>query len=517
MVEFCSAKDVANIVTDNSVIATNGFVGIGVAEEILTALENRYLETKSPKNLELYFAAGQGDSKDRGLNHLGYEGLVKRTVGGHWNLVPKLQELALSNKMQSYNFPQGVISHMFRDRAIGLNFTISKVGLKTYCDPRLEGGKLNSISTEDLVELIEIDGEEFLKYKTPKLDFVILRGTYADEVGNISLENEALTIDAYSLAAAGKACNAKVIVQVEDVVEKGTLDPRLVKIPCVMVDYVVKTSDVAKYHCQTFGTLYNPSLCGNTRAVLSKTPPVGLTNRKVCARRAAEFFEDGYTANLGIGMPETVAMVINEEGQGDKINMSVEPGITGGVPLGGLDFGASINPLAIVDQVYQFDFYNGGGLDIAVLGLAQVDKYGNVNVSKFGTRVAGCGGFIDISQNVKKCIFIGTFTAGGLKQKIGDGKLEIIEEGKSKKFIDEVEQVTFSAQYAREIKQEVYYITERAVFTLGDESIKLIEIAPGVDLQRDVLDLMDFRPEIAENLKTMDANLFKEDKIGLIL
>lgn len=517
MVKFCTAAEAAEMITDGACIANNGFVTVGIAEEILEAIENRFLETGSPKNLDLYYAAGQGDSKDGALNRLGHEGLLKRTVGGHWNLAPKLQKLALEGKMEAYNFPQGVVCHMFRDASIGLPFTISRIGLKTYCDPRLEGGKLNDITKEDLVELINIDGEEFLKYKTPKLDFAILRGTYADTMGNISLEREVLTTDAFSVAAACKANGGTVIVQVEEIVEKGSLDPKLVKVPCVLVDVVVKTTDVHKYHGQTFATFYNPALSGQTKAILAETPPAALTNRKVCARRAAQLFSQGDTANLGVGMPETVAMVINEEQQGDKVVMSVEPGITGGVPLGGLDFGAAINPLAIVDQVYQFDFYDGGGLDISVLGLAECDQYGNVNVSKFGTRVAGCGGFIDISQNVKKCVFIGTFTAGGLKEKIGDGKLEIVQEGDSKKFIQNVEQITFSADYARQTGQQVYYITERAVFTLGEKSIKLIEIAPGVDLEKDILALMDFKPEIAEDLKTMDPKLFTDAKMGLEL
>lgn len=517
MVKFMTAREAVNLIPDGATIATNGFVGIGVPEEILEELEKRYLEEGSPKNLSAYWAAGQGDSGNRGLNHIGFEGMVKHCVGGHWNLSPKVQKLALENKISAYNFPQGVMSHLFRDASMKLPFTISKTGLKTFADPRLEGGKINTCSTEDLVEVIEIDGEEFLKYKTPKLDVAIIRGTYADEDGNISLTKEALTLDAYCIAAAARVNGGMIICQVEDVVEKGSLDPKEVLVPSTMVDVVVKTSDPSKYHMQTFATVYNPSLSGQTKAVLSETAPAKLSNRKVCARRAAQMFSVGDIANLGIGMPETVSLVLKEEGQADKVTMSVEPGITGGVPLGGLDFGAAVNPGSIVDQGYQFDFYNGGGLSVAVLGLAEVDVKGNVNVSKFGGRVAGCGGFIDISQNVKKCLFVGTFTAGGLKEKIGDGKLEILQEGNSKKFRKEVEQVTFSADYARETGQTTLYITERAVFTLGEEKIKLIEIAPGVDLQKDILDQMEFVPEIAEDLKIMDPKLFEESVMGLEL
>lgn len=517
MVQFINAREAVDLIKDGDLVASNGFVGINVAEEIYQAVEDKFQETGSPKNLALYYAAGQGDSGDKGLNHFGFEGCVDLVVGGHWNLAPKLQQLALNGKIKAYNFPQGVISHMFRDASIGLPFTISRVGLKTFCDPRVEGGRINDVSEEDLVEVIEIDGEEYLKYKTPKVDVAVLRGTYADENGNISFSREALTGDAFSIAAAAKHNGGKVIVQVEDITERGSLNPHEVVIPSVLVDYVVKSTDPQKYHMQTFGTYYNPAFCGETRAVLADTKPAPLNNRKVCARRAAEFFSAGNVANLGIGMPETVSLVLNEEGQGDKVTMSVEPGITGGVPMGGLDFGASLNPEAIVDQVYQFDYYNGGGLDIAVLGLAEADQHGNVNVSKFGGRVAGCGGFIDITQNVSTVLFIGTFTAGGLKETVKDGKLVIDQEGRSNKFVEDVEQITFSAEYAREKGQNVYYITERAVFKLIEDGIELIEIAPGIDLEKDVLAHMAVKPKISDNLKQMCSYLFEEEKVGLQL
>lgn len=517
MAKICSAREAISFIKDGDVLGINGFVGCLVPEELHRTAKEVFREEGHPRDLELYFAAGQGDSGERGLNHYGDEGMVKRIIGGHWNLVPRLQALALADKIEAYNFPQGVISHMFRDASMGLPFTISRVGLKTFVDPRIEGGKLNKVTKEDLVQTIEIDGEEYLKYKTPKVDVALLRGTYADTLGNVSFGREALTGDPYCIAAAAKANGGTVIVQVQKIVEAGTLKPHDVVVPCVMVDVIVECSNPFEEHMQTFGTYYNPAMSGETRAVLSETKPLDLNNRKVCARRAAQMFEAGDTANLGIGMPEGVALVLNEEGEADKVLMSVEPGITGGVPTGGLDFGASINPLAIVDQVYQFDFYNGGGLDVAVLGLAECDQFGNVNVSKFGGRVAGCGGFIDISQNVKKMAFVGTFTAGGLKEKVADGKLEITQEGRSKKFIEEVEQISFSADYARENDQKVMYITERAVFTLGEKGLKLIEIAPGIDLEKDILAHMDFKPEIAEDLKVMDPALFSPEKLGLKL
>lgn len=517
MVQFINAREAVDLIQDGSVIATDGFVGVGVPEEILETLENKFLEEGHPRDLSLYFAAGQGDSATRALNHLGNEGCVSKVVGGHWNLCPRLQELALNDKIKAYNFPQGVVSHIFRAASQGLPFFITKVGLKTFCDPRLDGCRINKVSEEDLVHVMEIDGEEYLRYDVPKIDVAIVRATYADTDGNLSITKEALSLDKFSMCAAARANGGIVIAQVEDITEAGTLDPHKIAVPSVCVDYVVKTSDIGKYHMQTFGTDYNPAFSGQIMAVLADTPPAKLNNRKVCARRAAEFFKAGDVANLGIGMPETVAMVLNEEGQADKVKMSVEPGITGGVPMGGLDFGASINPQAIIDQVYQFDFYDGGGLDVAVLGLAECDQYGNVNVSKFGGRVAGCGGFINITQNVGTCIFVGTFTARGLRQTIGDGKIVIDKEGSSIKFLEDVEQITFSAEYARENGQKIYYITERAVFTLGEKGLRLIEIAPGIDLEKDVLAYMEFKPEIAEDLKTMDAKLFTDEKMGLVL
>lgn len=517
MVLFCNAREAVDMIKDGDVVATNGFVGIGVPEEILHTLEEKYLSDGHPRDLSLYWAAGQGDSSTRGLNHFGNEGCVKLAVGGHWNLVPKLQKLAIDDKIEAYNFPQGVISHMFRDASAGLPFTISRTGLRTFCDPRLDGGKINSFTKKELVEVIDMDGEEFLKYQTPKVDVAIIRGTYADELGNISMRKEALNGDAFAIAAATRSNGGIVICQVEDIVEAGSLNPKEVLVPNVVVDVVVKTSDVDKFHMQTFDTLYNPAFSGATRAVLADTKPMALGNRKICARRTAEFFEAGNVANLGIGMPEGVSVVLNEEGQASKVTMSVEPGTTGGIPMGGLDFGASLNPMSIIDQGYQFDFYNGGGLDIAVLGLAECDQAGNVNVSKFGGRVAGSGGFIDITQNVKKCIFVGTFTAGGLKEEVVDGELKIVNEGKAKKFKDEVEQITFSAEYAKSVGQETYYVTERAVFTLGENGLKLIEIAPGVDLEKDVLQQMEFRPEVSKDLKVMSSRLFLDEKMGLQL
>lgn len=502
-----SIEQSVDLIKNGATVAVGGFVGCAHPEQITLEIEKQYLKRHVPNNLTLVFAAGQGDGKDRGLNHLGYEGLVHRIIGGHWALTPKLQKLALENKVEAYNLPQGVISHLYRDIAAGKPGTITHVGLKTFIDPRIEGGKLNEITKEDIVKVVNIEEKEYLLYKAFPIDVVLLRATYADEDGNATMEKEALTLDATAMAQAAKNSGGIVILQVEKVVTKGSLDPRKVKIPGIYVDAIVVAS--TENQMQTFSENFNPAYCGDTKVPADSIEPLPLNERKVIARRCAKELVPNAVTNLGIGIPEGIAIVANEEGIADQMTLTVEPGGVGGVPAGGLSFGASTNPVCILDQSSQFDFYDGGGLDVAFLGLAQCDKSGNINVSKFGPKIAGCGGFINITQNAKKLIYCGTFTAGGLKVKIGEGKLIIENEGKAKKFVDAVEQITFSGEYASSIGQTVLYVTERAVFKLTKEGLLLEEIAPGINLEKDILDNMDFKPIISPELKLMDENMFK--------
>ncbi len=508
-----SSAEAVKLVKSGDTLAVQGFVGFSHPEELSVMLEKRFLEEGAPNNLTLLYAAGQGDGKDRCVNRYGHAGLLKRIIGGHYNLAPKLGKLISDNAVEAYNLPQGVILHMIRNMAGAKPGVITHVGLKTFADPRVEGGKLNAKTTEDIVKVINIEGKEYLHYLPQKIDVAFIRGTSADEKGNLTMEKECVLLEAFHLAQATKRHGGIVIVQVERMVAKGTLPPQQVKVPGALVDAIVVAQP--EYHWQTNEVQFDPSLCGETRRPLDNLPVMELSERKVIARRGAMELTPDAIVNLGIGVPDGVAVVANEEGMLEDITLTLESGPMGGVAAGGLNFGCAYNPEVILEHPNMFDLYDGGALDVAYLGLAQADEAGNINVSKFGNRIAGCGGFVNITQNAKKVVFCGTLTAGGLEVAVENGKLRIVKEGKSKKFVKKVDQITFSGAYAQEVGQAVIYLTERAMFELRPEGMVLTEIAPGIDLQTEVLDQIDFPVKVAADMKVMDPRIFGESLMGI--
>lgn len=507
-----SQRDAAALIHSGDTVTTSGFVGAGVPDALLKALADRYEEGSHPRDLTLLFAAGQGDGKERGLNRLAAPGLVRRVIGGHWGLIPKLAARAVQGEIEGYNFPQGVISHLFRDIAAGKPGTISHVGLETFVDPRLGGGRISGTASPDLVELITLGGVERLFYHAMPIHVALLRGSTADEHGNITMEREALILDNLAQAMAARNSGGVVIVQVDQIAAKGSLPARDVVIPGMLVDAVVLAP--AELHPQTYATQYNRYYTGRYKKPEGISVPAPMDLRKVIARRAAFELPIGGVVNLGIGMPEGVSAVAAEEGLLHHVTLTAEPGVIGGQPASGLDFGAAVNTEAIISQGSQFDFYDGGGLDMACLGMAEVDATGNVNVSRFGPRLAGAGGFINISQNARHLVFTGSFTASGLDVRIVDGALQIATEGRSRKFGAAVEQITFAGKRAQRLGQPVLYVTERCVLRLEQGGISLIEVAPGIDIERDILAHMGFEPHIGD-VALMDPRIFVDAPMGL--
>lgn len=507
-----TADEAARLISDGDVLTTSGFVGIGVPDALLDAVARRFEAEGHPRDLGLVFAAGQGDGGERGLNRLGAEGLLSWVVGGHWGLIPTVGRLALEGRIKGWNLPQGCVSQLYRDVAAGKPGMLTKIGLETFVDPRNGGGRINDRSTEAQVELMEIGGEEWLFYRRQPITVALLRGTTADEAGNVTMEDEALILDNLAQAQAARNNGGIVVVQVARIAAARSLNPRDVIVPGALVDAVVVAEP--DMHLQTYATAYDHAFTNRYRAPASAAKPMPLDKRKVIARRVAFELPVGGVVNLGIGMPEGVAAVADEEGLLEHVTLTAEPGVVGGRPASGLDFGAATNTDAIITQNYQFDFYDGGGLDMACLGMAEADAAGHVNVSRFGPKLAGAGGFINISQSAKSLVFAGTFTAGGLEAVPEDGRLRIEAEGRHAKFIEAVEQITFSGARAARLGQPVLYVTERAVFELTPEGLALVEVAPGVDVQADVLDRMAFAPIVGE-VATMDERIFRDEPMGL--
>ncbi|PTL37996.1 acyl CoA:acetate/3-ketoacid CoA transferase [Alkalicoccus saliphilus] len=510
MVNFITASEAAALIQDDDFLASTPMGLGGLPEEILAGIEKRFLQQGHPQNLTFAHACGIGNGTEgRGADYLAHEGLTKRIISGHIGASPRMGKYVAEEKLEAYLFPQGVITQIWRATAGKKPGVITKVGLGTYVDPQFEGAKVNNRTTEELIKRIQLEGEDYLHYPTLPVNVAIIRGTTADEKGNLTNEGEVGSFELLALATAAKNNGGIVIAQVQKHAEAGSLDPKRVQVPGNLIDYVVVTEN-PNFHYQTMGTSYNPALSGEMRVPLGAIPRLPLNPRKIIARRAAMELKPKSIVNLGIGIPEGVSSVAAEEGVVDDITLTLELGVFGGIPAGGPDFGAAYNPGAVVQHDAMFDFYDGGGLDTAFLGAAQFDKYGNVNVSKFGPRVVGPGGFINISQTSKKVVFCGTFTAGG-KAEIGNQNITITDQGKAKKFVRNVEQITFSGQFASDNSLPVLFVTERAVFDIENGQLRLIEIAPGLNLQMDILDWMEFTPVIAEDLKEMSREIFQEE------
>ncbi|MDA8441570.1 MAG: acyl CoA:acetate/3-ketoacid CoA transferase [Peptococcaceae bacterium] len=513
MAKVIRPEEVRNYIKDGNTIYITGFAS-GYAEDVLIAIEQSFLETGHPRDLTTYHPA-IGNFNDRGIHQLAHEGLLKRVVAAHYKCAgPKVCKFVSENKFEAYNLPMGIIYTMSRNIAAHRPGILTKVGLGTFVDPRVEGGKINQKAreNEDLVKVVQFDNEEWLYYKLPKIDVTLIRGSVADENGNISFYREAIHVDWFSAAQAAKASGGIVIAQVENIVKAGTLHPKDVRVPGLVVDYLVIGK--REHHYQTVLEYFSPTYNGDIKIPINSAMLREMDERKIISRRAALELTLDVAVNLGIGMPEAVSAVVAEENVTHLLHLTTESGAIGGAPAPGLEFGHAINADAVIGSPNQFDFYDGGGLDVAFLGAAEIDRYGNVNVSKLGSTPIGCGGFINITQNAKKLVFCGTFTTGRLAIKIDDGKLNIVQEGKNKKFIADVQQITFSGKYAASVGQHVLFVTERAVFQLTPEGLELIEIAPGVDLEKDILKLMDFKP-IIKDVRMMPQEIFQEAWGGL--
>ena len=512
MLSIITAAEAASLIRDADTLIVGGNGGTGAAEAILDALEQRFLGGHGPHRLTLINITGIGAVTEKGLCHLAHDGLIARVIGGNFGLQVPFMRLVRDELIDAYNFPQGVMSQLCRAMAAKHPGVLTHVGLDTYMDPRQDGGRMNKRTRLPLVDLLELHGQQWLLYRVPgPPNVAIIRGTSADEDGYISMEHEGTTREDLSIAQAVHNAGGTVICQVKRIVKRGSIHPQMVKIPGFLIDHVVLEPD----QMQTYGTIHDPARCGETRVPVAMIAPDPLTDRRVIARRAAFELRPRDVVNLGVGISAMIPNVAAEEGISDLITLTVESGVVGGVPGHAREFGTAINPRAILDQAYQFDFYDGGGLSCAFLSFAEVDEAGNVNVTRFGNRYDGSGGFIDITQNAKRLIFSGTVTGGKSDVGVENGRLVIRRDGAFRKFVSQVGQISFSAALAAQRGQDVSYVTERAVFQLEDGGVTLTEIAPGARLEEDVLAHMGFRPRISPHLRDMDPRIFRPSPMGI--
>lgn len=514
---FVSAGEAAEMIRDNSTVATIGMTLVSASETILKGIEKRFLETGSPNHLTLVHSCGQSD-RDRGIQHFAHENMLERIIGGHWGLQPRMMKLIAENKILAYCIPQGQFAQLYRSMAGGEPGKITKVGLGTFIDPRIDGGKMNEVtkSAPDIVEVVKIGGEEYMRYKPIPLDYCIIRGTYVDENGNLSTEEEAMQLEVISAVFACKRFGGKVIAQAKYKVKAGSIHCKRVTVPGIFIDAVVMCDNPEEDHRQTHSFAFDPAYCGDIKVPVEASEMLPLNVRKLIGRRALMELTQDDVLNVGTGIPnDVVGPILAEEGVQDDVTITVESGIYGGIPMGGIDFGIAKNNFALLRHDDQFDYYNGAGVDVTFMGAGELDEHGNVNATRLGPNPTGAGGFIDITTNAKHVVFCSTFTGKGLKCSFEDHKLHIDQEGKLIKCVEKLQQVSYNGEIARKKGQKMHYVTERAVFELRPEGLTLIEIAPGIDLQTQVLDLMKFKPLISEDLKEMDSAIFEEGPFGL--
>ena len=509
--KFMSAVEAVALIRDGDTVGLiGGGGGLLEASHVFAAVEQRFLQTRHPSALTVVHALGIGDKKTKGLNCFAHEGMVRRVIGGHWVWSPRMQALARDEKIEAYIVPGGVMSQLYREIGAGRPGLFTHVGLGTVCDPRQGGRKMNAsahAAKDELVELTHIDGRDYLRYKPFPVNVAIIRGSLADSEGNICMDQESANLDAYAVALAAHNSGGLVIAQVRAAVEAGSMTARQVRIPGAMVNAVV----VDPAQATSYDISYDAALAGAGQGEPApREPAQPFTERQAIARRAARELFEGAVVNYGVGVPDAVAKLVAQRGELGRICQTIEHGTYGGTLLDGMLFGYARNPSAIIDAPSQFDFYSGGGLDIAFLGFGEFDAQGSVNVSRLGGLTVGPGGFIDIAQNARKVVFCGTFAAKGVVLKTGDGSLHVQRQGSVRKLVRQVEQITFSGPQSLQRGQEVLFLTERASFRLTPAGVELFELAPGIDLQRDVLAQMDFVPLLAADIMTMPAHHFEE-------
>lgn len=510
---FMTDAQAAALIEDGSTVATIGMTLVSSSETILKAIEKRFLETGSPNGLTLVHSCGQSD-RDRGIQHFAHEKMLHKIIGGHWGLQPKMMELIANNKILAYCIPQGQFAQLYRSMAGGEPGKISKVGLGTFVDPRIDGGKMNEITKNapDISQVIHIGGEEYMLYQPIPLDYCIIRGTYIDELGNLTTDEEAMQLEVFSAVMACKKFGGKVIAQAKYKVKAGSLHCKRVTVPGVFIDAAVICPNPEEDHRQTHSFAFDPAYCGDVKVPVQSSDALALTLRKVIGRRALCELKENDILNVGTGIPnDVVGPILAEEQVSEKVTITVESGIYGGIPLGGIDFGIAKNNFALVRHDDQFDYYNGAGVDVTYMGAGEVDPLGNVNATKLGPKPTGAGGFIDITTNAKHVVFCSSFTGKGLECSFEGDRLHINKEGSIIKFVKKVQQISYNGEIARKKGQKMHYVTERAVFELCPEGLVLKEIAPGIDLKTQILDLMEFHPVISPDLKEMDPALFRQD------